>query len=191
MRVIALDPGKNHFAYAVITKRRCTHHGHLRTITDLNVTELPDQLLRFAHDADDLLNKAKPDDWLCFERMQHRPNQGGGAVVEYINVMIGIVLGRAHARGMRVYPVPPMTWKSHFIRQLGLDRKRFTMVGQKIAMKLPAGSKAKTRREFCAGVLDCQGRTKGMTPHEGDAVGIGAYCWEQLTGIPIVSTVME
>lgn len=190
MRIVAIDPGKNDFAYAVIRDGRCWSHGHVRTITSLYVEELPDQLRRFSHDITEVLRKASAHDWLAFERMQHRPRQGGGAVSEYINLMIGIVMNMAQVRGMKLYPVPAVTWKTHFIRQLGIDRKRFTMVGQKLTMKLPAGSKAKTRREYCAGVLDGQPHTNGMTPHEGDAVGIGSYCWEQLTGVPIISQVL-
>lgn len=191
MRVIAFDPGKNHFAYAVIAEQRCVRHGHVRTITNLNVKELADQLLQFRHDVDNVLARPGPDAWLGFERMQHRPRMGAGAVVEYMNLMIGVLVATAHRAGMHIYPVAPVTWKSHFIRQLGVERARFTMVGQKLTMKLPAGSKAKTRREFCAGVLDGQARVGNMTPHEGDAVGIGCYVWEQLTGIPIVKHVLD
>lgn len=190
MRVIAFDPGKNHFAYAVIAEQRCLQHGHVRTITSLSVRELGDQLLQFRHDVANVLERSGPNGWLAFERMQHRPHMGGGAVVEYINLMIGVALAAAHQAGLHVYPVAPVTWKSHFIRQLNLDRKRFTMVGQKLTMKLPPGSKAETQRQFVAGVLDSQQQASGLTPHEGDAVGIGCYVWEQLTGIPIVKHVL-
>lgn len=190
MRIIAFDPGKQHFAYAVLERQRCVRYGHIRTITDLNVKELPDQLLRFHHDVYNVLDRPGPNAWLAFERMQHRPGLGGGAVTEYINVMIGIVLAQAYRAGLKIYPVAPVTWKTHFIRQLGIEKQRFTMVGQKLTMKLPAGSKNKTRREFVPGVLDLQRRAKELTPHEADAVGIGSYVWEQVTGIPIISEVL-
>jgi hypothetical protein len=41
-----------------------------------------------------------------------------------------------------------------------------------------------------AGLLDQQSRASGLTPHEGDAVGIGAYVWQQLTGISILEHVL-
>lgn len=190
MRIFAFDPGKNNFAYAVIEKQRCVRHGHLRTITEMNHANVTGQLKGFRHDFMKVLGKGSPHDWIAFERMQHRPNLGGGAVVEYINLMIGVCMALGHEAGARIYPVTPVVWKNHFIKRLGVDRKRFTMVGQKLVMKQPPGSKPKTRREFVPGVLDGQPRTHEMSPHEGDAVGIGCYVWEQLTGINIVGHVL-
>lgn len=189
MRIIAFDPGKQNFAYAVIVNGRCIRHGHVRTVTDLNVLRVRDEIGRFYHDVSALLS-GYSNDWLAFERMQHRPNQGGGAVVEYINLMIGCCMTIAYQHNMKLYPVSPATWKNHLIRQLGIDRKRFTMATQKLTMKLPAGSKHKTRRELVQGVLAGQTRAVNLTPHEGDAVGIGCYVWQQLTGMSIVQNVL-
>lgn len=190
MKVLAFDPGKKHFAYAVIDRERCIRYGHIRTVTDLNVESLHAQTVLFFQDLAGVLRNAGSGDWLTFERMQHRPNFGGGAVVEYMNVMIGMLLGQAYAAGLRIYPVAPVTWKSHTIRSHGLDRRTFTMIGQKLAIKQPPGSPTKTKRQFCPGLLDGQPGAEKLTPHEADAVGIGCYCWEQLTGISIVKRVL-
>lgn len=186
MRVVGLDPGKKHFAYAVLQEGRCIDRGAIRPIDTLQVRAINDQLIRFSHDVNRVLDNLSCHDWLAFERMQHRPNLGGGAVVEYINLMLGIVIGAARERHIQLYPVMSTTWKSCFVKRFGIERQRFTMVGQKLTMRLPAGSKHKTRREFCAGLLDGQARSRNLTPHEGDAVGIACYCHEQLTGLSVV-----
>ena len=186
MRIVALDPGKQNFAYAVISEGRCTDFGHVRTITDLHHERVPDQLTRFRHDINETFGKASPRDWMAFERMQHRPCMGAGAVVEYINLMIGICLAEADERNFRIYPVAPVTWKRHFIRQLNVDPKRFSMATQKLTIKLPTGSPQKTKRELVQGVLEGQTRASKLSPHEGDAIGIGCYVWQQLTGMDVV-----
>lgn len=191
MRVIALDPGKNNFAYALIADGTCETFGQLSTITDLHYRVVSDQLGRFKRDAERLFNRAGPNDWLGFERMQHRPRMGGGGVVEYINLMIGVCLALARDRCMHVYPVSPVTWKNHFIRQLGLDRERFTMATQKLSVKTPPGSKHKTMTQLVEGVLHGRARAANITPHEADAVGIGSYCWERLTGISMIERVLR
>jgi|GEM_PF-4025117 len=190
MRIIALDPGKQNFAYADIRDGRCVKTGHVRTITDLNHQRVTDQLACFRNDVEAAIEQAGCNDWLAFERMQHRPQLGGGAVVEYINLMIGIAIDIAYDRNISIYPITSRTWKDHFIRQLHIDRKRFTMATQKLTMKLPPGSKHKTRRELVQGVLDGQTRAQPLSPHEADAVGIGCYVWQQLAGVSIVGQVL-
>ena len=188
MWIVALDPGKNNFAYAVLVDGKCRRHGHIRTVTDLHYNSVHDELQRFSHDLDKVLTRHMQ--WLAFERMQHRPRMGGGAVVEYINLMLGICMSKAIGREARLYPVAPVTWKSHFIKQFQLDKKRFSMATQKMSVKQPPGSKTKTKTELVDGLLAGQPAAAELSPHEGDAIGIGCYVWRQLTGIDIVKTVL-
>ena len=189
MNLVALDPGKNNFAYAVICAGKCKQHGHVRTVTDLNYRNVRDELIRFSHDIDQVLTRHAS--WLAFERMQHRPHMGGGAVVEYINLMLGVCIEKALRRDAQLYPVSSVTWKSHYVRAFNLDKQRFTMATQKLSVKQPPGSKTKTKTELVTGVLAPQPRAAELSPHEADAVGIGCYVWRQLTGIEIVDQVLR
>lgn len=188
MHVIALDPGKHHFAYAVLTDGKCLQHGHVRTVTDLHYNSVGDELVRFGHDVDRVVTRHTQ--WLAFERMQHRPNMGGGAVVEYINLMLGICIEKALRRDAQLYPVASVTWKSAIRKQVGVEKQRFCMATQKMSIPRPPGSKPKTRTELVEGVLARQAGAAELSPHEGDAIGIGCYVWRQLTGIDIVSQVL-
>ena len=188
MHLVAFDPGKNNFAFAVLIEGKCRAHGHIRTVTDLHYNNVRDELVRFGHDVDKVLTRHTQ--WLAFERMQHRPRMGGGGVVEYINLMIGICMEKALRRHARLYPVASGTWKSAMRKRFGVDKDRFCMATQKIAIRQPPGSKPKTRTQLVEGVLAGQPGAAELSPHEGDAIGIGCYVWRQLTGIDIVSTVL-
>jgi hypothetical protein len=188
MWLVALDPGKNNFAYAVLVDGKCRKHGHIRTVTDLHYNAVGDELIRFGHDVDRVLTRHTQ--WLCFERMQHRPRMGGGAVVEYINLMLGVCVAKALWRDARLYPVAPVTWKTALRKRSGMDKERFCMTTQKLSVRQPPGSKHKTKTELVEGMLAGQPGAADLSPHEGDAVGIGCYVWRQLTGIDIVSTVL-
>lgn len=186
MYVVAFDPGKQNFAYAVLTDGKCRQHGHIRTVTDLHYDSVHDELIRFGHDIDRVMTRHTQ--WLAFERMQHRPNMGGGAVVEYINLMLGICIEKALRRDAKLYPVAPVTWKTAIRKQTGVAKDRFSMVTQKMSIRQPPGSKPKTKTELVEGVLAPQPEAAGLSPHEGDAIGIGCYVWQKLTGIDIVSS---
>lgn len=189
MHLVALDPGKNNFAYAVLVDGKCRSHGHVRTVTNLHYLDVLDELKRFSADIDKVIGRHTQ--WLCFERMQHRPNMGGGAVVEYINLMLGLCVSKALQRNAQVYPVASVTWKSQIRRQFDRDKQRFCMITQKMSIKQPAGSKPKSKTELVEGVVSNQPGAAALSPHEGDAVGIGCYVWRQLTGIDIVETVLS
>jgi hypothetical protein len=191
MKIVGLDPGKNHFAYSVIEAERCKKHGFVHTITTLEYKKLGDEVVRFMTDIEALL--AEEPDVVVMERMQHRPSSGGGAVVEYINFMIGLVIGAAHQRHTEFFLVMPSVWKTHFARMYNLNTKvtPFSMATQKMVVKAPKESGKKTMTITVTGILDGQPKyPPKMTPHEGDAIGIGCYGWFMTTGTDIVKTVL-
>jgi hypothetical protein len=190
MRVVAFDPGKRNFAYASVFAETCSTHGHIETIVEMKQNAFSDQVIRFCSSVNTALAGTRPGDWFCFERMQHRPGSGSGAVIEYINLMLGLCVGIAQRQRLRIYPVSAVTWKNHFIKQRGLDRARFSMTDQKLSIRQPAGSPTKTKTELVSGLLHGQPESERLSPHEGDAIGIACYVWEQLTGKPIVDHVL-
>ncbi len=184
MEILAFDPGKKNFAFATLIDGRLTGYGHVPTITTLRPEDYHQGVDRFITAVIPLLDRRPTI--LTFERMQSRPGFGAGAVVEYINLMIGMILAEAHRRAIKVFPVAPVTWKSHWIKVYGVEKKRFTMVTQKLSIKQPKGSKTKTKAELVRGLLDRQ----DITPHEGDAIGLAAYCWYRETGVDVLPSLM-
>jgi len=191
MKILAFDPGKKNFAYALLDKERCVDHGMLPTVTSLSTLSIADDLRVFIRGIDAQLVRLRPNDFVWLERMQHRPNMGGGAVVEIINVMIGTLLTRAVERGIRVHPVAAATWKSHMMRQHGIAKNMFTMTTQKLSLKQPPGSRPKTKATLVQGLLDGQPGADQLTAHEGDAIGIGCYGWWSATNVDIVKGVLR
>jgi len=199
MKVLGFDPGKHNFAYAVVRNERCVDYGTVRTVDDLGALSCPDQIARFRRDVDKIFRNHRfkgtdpfgDGDVVAFERMQHRPNLGGGAVVEYINLMLGMIVSIAHDKRLRLMPFSAATWKSHYAKMFNYQRGRFTMSTQKLSIRLPAGSKQKTKTELVTGVLDGQDRAPALNPHEADAVGIACYAWYRATGGEIIRTVMN
>lgn len=199
MKILAFDPGKENFAWAVLnSKGRCRDHGFVRTATDLSIDHIVDEVERFSIDIEKLIATHTPD-FICIERMQHRPKFGGGGVVEYINIMIGLVLAAA-----RKYHIRPMifvsgTWKAHMAKLTGAKKGQFTMTTQKLTVKAPRGMKrkflgkmipVKKTKKLFAGALDGQPGHAELSPHEGDAIGIGCYGWYKVTGVNIVGAVL-
>lgn len=166
--MLGLDPGKKNFAWALVSESEILGHGLLPTIT--NLTEHRDQLHRFIAEVTRVLCLA-PDTTVVMERMMHRPGLGGYGVVEYINIMNGVVLAVSAQHGIHCRLVSPATWKSHYQREFKIPRGRFTMTTQKMSIRQPPGSKTKTKTELVPGVLGEQ----EYTVHEGDAIGIACY----------------
>jgi Holliday junction resolvasome RuvABC endonuclease subunit len=197
MKILAFDPGKNDFAFAAINqKAKVCDHGFIRSVTSLSATDIHDEITRFLTDIDRLLDRHQPE-LVVIERMQHRPHLGGGAVVEYINLMIGMALTRIFSRGHGILMVSASTWKSHMKRTHGVKGKDlFTMVGQKMTIKLKPGpdnpEKHKTKGVWIDGILDRQIKAQGLklVTHEGDAVGLACYGWWTITKIDIVDRVL-
>jgi hypothetical protein len=178
MRIIGLDPGKKNFAYAVLDPTGLVTTGILPTVTTIDAALGP-QVARFLAA---YRGAAEGADIVAFERMQHRPGLGGGGVVEYINLMIGLVCGEAQGAGAALYPVAAQTWKTHWRKLYGLPRGRFAMADTKLSIRQPKGAARKTKTEKVAGVLGAA----GVSIHEADAIGIAAYCWErQIGGNPL------
>lgn len=211
MRILSFDPGKNDFAWAYISsKGKCAQHGFVTTFTTMKFEKLRDELDRFTADITKLLDRfelgSSPGHAVSIERMQHRPKFGGGAVVEYMNVMIGIIFILARQRGVQVMAVPPGTWKKHMQKVFGLGKNdHFTMATQKLTVKAPKGMTRKLKgklvpvkktTKLVEGVLagqaghDDAGAGEVITPHEADAIGIGCFCWARMTGIDIVRSVL-
>lgn len=190
MRVLAFDPGKDNFAYALLDDERCVRHGFVPTVTSLAHFSHIDEAQHMLRKFDELIEPLATTDTVWFERMMYRPGQGAGNVNELINVMIGMLVTRALAHKCRTFPVTPATWKNHYRRQRNVEGE-FSMVTRRMAVKQPKGSPTKTKMTDVVGVLDGQPGAAKLTPHEGDAIGIASYGWMSMTGVEVIGQVLR
>lgn len=197
MKLLAFDPGKRNFAYAVLHDGRCIEHGTVRTVTGLADGRY-DAIAQFRRDVDKIFARHRfaertarcAGDVVAFERMQHRPNVGGGAVVEYVNLMLGMVVSRVHDARLRLYPVLASMWKRHYGRMFGYAPGRLAMLTHDVRARAPAGSGTKTKTETIRGIFDGQPRASRLNEHEADAVGIACYAWFRTVGIEVIGRVL-
>jgi len=168
----------------------------------MNADVVRDRVVKFGRAVSNVFDKSKPDQvWI--ERMQHRPKFGAGGVVEYMNIMIGIVLRIAAERGIPIYPITSAVWKKHFAQLYGINVKKqpFTTLGQKMTVKAAPGTtrvlkgktvQVKTQTKFIPGILDDQEQCymAKLEIHEADAISIACYGWYKNTGLNIINKVL-
>lgn len=113
--ILALDPGKTHFAYTILSKKKgIVKTGMIRNVIDtFSEDNLTLQVLRFIREIKRLFLKY-PIKIVVAERYQVRGRFGGmmGASCEYINFQLGLVsyLFRNKAK---LYLITPALWKKY------------------------------------------------------------------------------
>lgn len=124
--VISADPGKNDFAYCDVVGTEIKSLGMLtETINDLKSGVFPYRLRvfyrQFKKIVESSASKYGPVTDIVIERYLARPNKGGGAVGESINVMIGVMALYCYKNGIHIELVTSSLWKNRFKRKLGGD----------------------------------------------------------------------
>jgi len=168
MKVLAFDPGKNHFAWAVVVldvsgQAQVLHHGFLINVLH-TLGDITDQTSNFCKEFKDIIKQADLDssvDRIAVERFMHRPGFGKGAVGEFINIQIGMVASTAN---IPVHLLPSSLWKNHMKRHYGTND----------SLKL----------------FDPYSK-QGYKVHETDAMGIAVYCIEKETGKRLLQPVPQ
>ena len=118
MRIIALDPGSKNFAFAVMEDKKVLECGYLKTIRSLKWADFEDEATGFRNRWFDVLNKYEPDVVLA-ERFMARPGGNGGAVGEYINIMLGILSTVNSSKGIPTHLVTSAQWKNYLNNRYG------------------------------------------------------------------------
>jgi hypothetical protein len=113
MRVLSLDAGKNHFAYACIETTgesvSVTALGKLEhPIKDLTEAGMPSNVRKFLDEVTPFVEQA---DAVVFERVTQQPNRTMGSSVEYIGIAMGIITCRCADLGVALVPTMASTWK--------------------------------------------------------------------------------
>jgi hypothetical protein len=116
MRIIALDPGKINFAFAVMEDRKVRECGYLKTLRSLKWDDFEKESTGFRGRYFDLITKYEPDCVLA-ERFMARPGGNGGAVGEYINIMLGILSTVNASKGIPTHLVTAAQWKNYLNRR--------------------------------------------------------------------------
>jgi hypothetical protein len=116
--ILAIDPGKTHFAYAIISKKKgIVKTGMIRNvIDDFSKDNLTLQVVRFVRELKRLFIKY-PITIIVSERYQVRGRFGGmmGASCEYISYMAGII-GCLFRKRSRIYCITPALWKNYMYK---------------------------------------------------------------------------
>ena len=123
--ILALDPGKTHFAYAILSKKGLVKTGMFKnTIKDLSLNDsLNKQIIRFINECKNYTNKY-PIKYVVAERYQIRGKFGGtqGASCEVINLMLGIIAYLFRKRS-NVYCITPALWKNYMYKTYDFPNK--------------------------------------------------------------------
>lgn len=123
--ILAFDPGKTHFAYAILSKKK----GLIKTgmihnvINDFSKDNLTPQVIRFVREIRKVFFKY-PIKIVIAERYQVRGKFGGmmGAVCEYLNYQLGII-GSLFRKRAKLYLITPALWKNYMYRTYDFPNK--------------------------------------------------------------------
>jgi hypothetical protein len=118
MKILALDPGKINFAFAVMEDMKVLEVGYIPCIKDLKRAAFEKESHGFRNRYFDLLEKHQPD-MVVAERFMARPGGTGGAVGEYINIMLGILCTVNSSRGITTELVTSASWKNYLNSRYG------------------------------------------------------------------------
>lgn len=118
MRILALDPGKINFAFAVMDDKKVLETGYITCIKDLKRDAFEAESKGFRNRYFELLSKHEPDVVIA-ERFMARPGGNGGVVGEYINIMLGILCTVNSSKGIPTELVTSASWKNYLNSRYG------------------------------------------------------------------------
>ena len=115
MIILALDPGKVNFGFAVIRKKaskKATNLvcGRLGSSIDSVTCQLEDQVAALTRRIEEKISRFKPDKIICERYMTRRRS---GMNNELVNLAIGVVLEVARRNSVSIDLVGAATWKNY------------------------------------------------------------------------------
>jgi hypothetical protein len=118
MRILALDPGKINFAFAVMEDVKVLEAGYIKCIKDLKRDAFEAESKGFRNRYFTLLAKYEPD-VVVAERFMARPGSNGGMVGEYINIMLGVISTVNSSLNIPTELVTSASWKNYLNSRYG------------------------------------------------------------------------
>jgi len=165
VRILAFDPGKANFAYAVGQDGQLERFGFVTALlTDLTV-DVTGQVVRLADEFSAILKDARPDLIVAERFMARGKAPGMGAVSEFINLSLGVLV--SVAAPLEVQVISAATWKNHWSHRYPQEGKFEMQACLEDGTRVYPG-----------------GRRKRLTTHESDAIGILAWAFETREGHP-------
>jgi len=118
MKIIALDPGKNNFAAAVMEDAKILETCYIEPIKSLKWDDFNKESEAFRKNYFNFLTKIDPD-CVIAERFMARPGVQQGAVGEYINIMLGVITTINASKGVPTHLVTSAQWKNYINSRYG------------------------------------------------------------------------
>ena len=118
MKIIALDPGKNNFAAAVMNDTKVLETCYIKPIKSLKWDDFNAESKEFRKNYFEFLIRIDPD-CVVAERFMARPGVQQGAVGEYINIMLGIISTINASKGIPTHLVTSSQWKNYMNSRYG------------------------------------------------------------------------
>lgn len=190
MKILSLDPGKNsHFAFALIDSGFCQKTGILWTIDDLTHPDFQKNYTKFGKQIRQLIQSCdlNPEngDIIVAERYMTRPGMNSGNTSEYINIMLGIIA--MVALPVPLVIIPSSQWKNYMRATYTIGKEttaskkksincRYENILEFLMINYPNSTQTGKKKDWLA-------------VHEADALGIGVYWWEHITGESILMQV--
>lgn len=155
--IVGIDPGKYNIAYCFLADGVVEEAGHVLPITGLTEDVFDYELDKFKLRMDRILDRIDPDnDYIVIERYITRPGKGSSA--ELTNVHIGLIVGWAKLRHIKVHPLPAAQWKMYLQRKYYKEKMELIDFLSKIGLD-----------------------PVGITDHEVDSCGMAIY-WQERPG---------
>jgi hypothetical protein len=177
VRVLAMDPGKEFFAWSVLSlDGHVINTGMIKNLlNDMTYMVMMYQITRFVKEIEWLLSKYAPT-YLAVERLTPRPGMGSGATAEYVNVMIGLVYDTARRMKVgRQHAVMPSTWKQW------LSRIAFGATAAFDASPQAFGFNHVVKNELKSNPF-------AIKEHQFDSIGLGLWTAHKVQCVPYAET---
>lgn len=121
---LGFDLGSKNMAYGrvidlkgkVLVKKCSMFQNPIKELKDSAGNELSTRVKAFVNEFEEVLNLCKPDVVMA-ERFMTRGFKG--STIEAIGLMLGLMAGACHARGIKFILVTASTWKNSFSRRFG------------------------------------------------------------------------
>lgn len=122
--ILCLDPGKDNFAYAVISKKRLVDTGMFsNTINSFKEKEKNKKVKAFNKEIVSLLNSYDITDIIAERYLVRGGQSKNGASCEFISFSLGYIERLCKERGIKLHLITPSVWKNFCIRKFNEKSK--------------------------------------------------------------------
>lgn len=115
--ILCLDPGKDNFAYAVVSKKKLIDTGMFsNTINSFSENDKCKKVKEFSKEIITLLNEYSVTDVVAERYLVRAGQSKTGASCEFISFMLGYIERLCKERKIKLHLITPSVWKQFCIR---------------------------------------------------------------------------